>query len=192
MRKVEYEVKNLDCAGCAGKIQHKATTMAGILNANLDLYKKRFTLETNENFEEELFLHEINSFADSIEPGTKILKIEEFDEEEERRRKLQEKELEEKREKIEKITIIIGSILFIGTILSGKVSNNLKLILSLIAYVILGWDVVLKSFKNLSKGNFMDENFLMTIATFGAFYLNESTEAVGVMLFYKVGEYFQE
>lgn len=192
MRKVEYEVKNLDCAGCAGKIQHKATTMAGILNANLDLYKKRFTLETNENFEEELFLHEINSFADSIEPGTKILKIEEFDEEEERRRKLQEKELEEKREKIEKITIIIGSILFIGTILSGKVSNNLKLILSLIAYVILGWDVVLKSFKNLSKGNFMDENFLMTIATFGAFYLNESTEAVGVMLFYKVGEYFQD
>ena len=157
-----------------------------------NLYKKRFTLETNENFEEELFLHEINSFADSIEPGTKILKIEEFDEEEERRRKLQEKELEEKREKIEKITIIIGSILFIGTILSGKVSNNLKLILSLIAYVILGWDVVLKSFKNLSKGNFMDENFLMTIATFGAFYLNESTEAVGVMLFYKVGEYFQE
>lgn len=192
MRKVEYEVKNLDCAGCAGKIQHKATTMAGILNANLDLYKKRFTLETNENFEEELFLHEINSFADSIEPGTKILKIEEFDEEEERRRKLQEKELEEKREKIEKITIIIGSILFIGTILSGKVSNNLKLILSLIAYVILGWDVVLKSFKNLNKGNFMDENFLMTIATFGAFYLNESTEAVGVMLFYKVGEYFQD
>ena len=157
-----------------------------------NLYKKRFTLETNENFEEELFLHEINSFADSIEPGTKILKIEEFDEEEERRRKLQEKELEEKREKIEKITIIIGSILFIGTILSGKVSNNLKLILSLIAYVILGWDVVLKSFKNLSKGNFMDENFLMTIATFGAFYLNESTEAVGVMLFYKVGEYFQD
>ena len=40
MKKVEYEVKNLDCAGCAGKIQHKAGTMAGVLNANLDLYKK--------------------------------------------------------------------------------------------------------------------------------------------------------
>ena len=55
MKKVEYEVKNLDCAGCAGKIQHKAGTMAGVLNANLDLYKKRFTLETDENYEEELF-----------------------------------------------------------------------------------------------------------------------------------------
>ena len=94
MKKVEYEVKNLDCAGCAGKIQHKAGTMAGDLNANLDLYKKRFTLETDENYEEELFLHEINFFADSIEPGTQILKIEEYDEEEEIKRKLQEREEE--------------------------------------------------------------------------------------------------
>ena len=192
MKKVEYEVKNLDCAGCAGKIQHKAGTMAGVLNANLDLYKKRFTLETDENYEEELFLHEINFFADSIEPGTQILKMEEYDEEEETKRKLQEREEEERREKREKITIIIGTILFIVAIISGNISLQIRLILSIIAYIILGWDVVLKSFKNITKGNFMDENFLMTIATFGAFYLNESTEAVGVMLFYKIGEYFQD
>ena len=68
----------------------------------------------------------------------------------------------------------------------------IKLAVSIIAYIILGGDVVLKSFKNITKGNFLDENFLMTIATFGAFYLGETTEAVGVMLFYKVGEYFQE
>ena len=49
------KVKIQNCAGCAGKIQHKAGTMAGVLNANLDLYKKRFTLETDENYEEELF-----------------------------------------------------------------------------------------------------------------------------------------
>ncbi len=68
----------------------------------------------------------------------------------------------------------------------------LKLALSIAAYIILGGDVVLNSFKNITKGNFLDENFLMTIATFGAFYLGETTEAVGVMLFYKIGEYFQE
>ena len=77
-------------------------------------------------------------------------------------------------------------------IILGRISYNLRIILAVIAYVILGWDVVLKSFKNILKGNFMDENFLMTIATFGAFYLGESTEAVGVMLFYKIGEYFQD
>lgn len=192
MRKIEYEVKNLDCAGCAGKIQHKAGTMSGVLNANLDLYKKRFTLETDNNYDEEDFLNEINSFADSIEPGTKILKIEKYDEEEENRKKALEKELEEKREKREKLAIIIGGILFILAILMGKISVNLRFIIAIIAYIILGWDVVLKSLKNITKGNFMDENFLMTIATFGAFYLNESTEAVGVMLFYKIGEYFQD
>ena len=192
MRKIEYEVKNLDCAGCAGKIQHKAGTMSGVLNANLDLYKKRFTLETDNNYDEEDFLNEINSFADSIEPGTKILKIEKYDEEEENRKKALEKELEEKREKREKLAIIIGGILFILAILMGKISVNLRFIIAIIAYIILGWDVVLKSLKNITKGNFMDENFLMTIATFGAFYLNESTEAVGVMLFYKIGEHFQD
>lgn len=192
MTKVEYEVKNLDCAGCAGKIQHKASTMAGVLNANLDLYKKRFVLEIDDLFEEELFLHQINYFADSIEPGTEILKMAEYDEEEELKRKKEEERKVELQEKREKITLIVGGILFISAVFLGNLSIQLKLILSIIAYIILGGDVVLKSFKNITKGNLMDENFLMTIATFGAFYIGEHTEAVGVMLFYKIGEYFQD
>lgn len=192
MKKIEYEVKNLDCAGCAGKIQHKAGTMIGVLNANLDLYKKRFVLEIDDKFEEDSFLGTINRFADSIEPGTKIFKIDEYDEEEELRKKVIEKIEEEKKEKIEQITIILGMILFVGAILAINISYNLRIILSVITYIILGWDVILKSFKNMSKKNFLDENFLMTIATFGAFYLNETIEAVGVMLFYKIGEYFQD
>lgn len=192
MTKVEYEVKNLDCAGCAGKIQHKASTMAGVLNANLDLYKKRFVLEIDDLFEEELFLHQINYFADSIEPGTEILKMTEYDEEEELKRRKEEERKAELQEKREKIALIAGGTLFIGAILLGNLSIQLKLILSIIAYIILGGDVVLKSFKNITKGNLMDENFLMTIATFGAFYIGEHTEAVGVMLFYKIGEYFQD
>lgn len=192
MKKVEYEVKNLDCAGCAGKIQYKAGTMKGVFNANLDLYKKRFILEVDEDFEEDSFLSTINIFANSIEPGTEITKLEEYNEEEELKRREEERKKEELEEKKEKITIIIGLILFLMAIILGRISYNLRIVLAVIAYIILGWDVVLKSFKNILKGNFMDENFLMTIATFGAFYLGESTEAVGVMLFYKIGEYFQD
>lgn len=192
MKKVEYEVKNLDCAGCAGKIQYKAGTMKGVFNANLDLYKKRFILEVDEDFEEDSFLSTINVFANSIEPGTEITKLEEYNEEEELKRREEERKKEELEEKKEKITIIIGLILFLMAIILGRISYNLRIVLAVIAYIILGWDVVLKSFKNILKGNFMDENFLMTIATFGAFYLGESTEAVGVMLFYKIGEYFQD
>lgn len=192
MKKVKYEVKNLDCAGCAGKIQYKAGTMKGVFNANLDLYKKRFILEVDEDFEEDSFLSTINIFANSIEPGTEIVKLEEYNEEEELKRREEERKKEELEEKKEKITIIIGLILFLMAIILGRISYNLRIVLAIIAYIILGWDVVLKSFKNILKGNFMDENFLMTIATFGAFYLGESTEAVGVMLFYKIGEYFQD
>lgn len=166
--------------------------MAGVLNANLDLYKKRFVLEIDDLFEEELFLHQINYFADSIEPGTEILKMAEYDEEEELKRKKEEERKVELQEKREKITLIVGGILFISAVFLGNLSIQLKLILSIIAYIILGGDVVLKSFKNITKGNLMDENFLMTIATFGAFYIGEHTEAVGVMLFYKIGEYFQD
>ena len=60
------------------------------------------------------------------------------------------------------------------------------------AYLILGWEVISAAAKNLTKGHVLDENFLMSIATIGAFAIGDFAEAVGVMLFYRVGEYFEE
>ncbi len=59
------------------------------------------------------------------------------------------------------------------------------------AWLVLGWEVLTTAAKNLTKGHILDENFLMSIATIGAFAINEFPEAVGVMLFYRVGEYFE-
>ncbi|QNM15934.1 heavy metal translocating P-type ATPase [Fusobacterium hominis] len=186
MKKIEYKVLNLDCAGCAGKIQHKATTMQGISSAEINLYNKNFILETDEYFNEDDFLQTINKYADSIEPGTKIVAIDNNKED------INSSLEDENDEKKEKMMIIVGLIVFLASFVAGIYSTNLKIILSIIAYLILGLDVITNSIKNMTKGNFMDENFLMTIATLGAFYLNETTEAVGVMLFYKIGEYFQD
>lgn len=186
MKKIEYKVLNLDCAGCAGKIQHKATTMQGISSAEINLYNKNFILETDEYFNEDDFLQTINKYADSIEPGTKIVAIDNNKED------INSSLEDENDEKKEKMMIIVGLIVFLGSFVAGIYSTNLKIILSIIAYLILGLDVITNSIKNMTKGNFMDENFLMTIATLGAFYLNETAEAVGVMLFYKIGEYFQD
>lgn len=186
MKKIEYKVLNLDCAGCAGKIQHKATTMQGISSAEINLYNKNFILETDEYFNEDDFLQTINKYADSIEPGTKIVAIDNNKED------INSSLEDENDEKKEKIMIIVGLIVFLASFVAGIYSTNLKIILSIIAYLILGLDVITNSIKNMTKGNFMDENFLMTIATLGAFYLNETAEAVGVMLFYKIGEYFQD
>lgn len=81
--------------------------------------------------------------------------------------------------------ILIG----LGLLIFGAVT---KLeIFAIISYIVVGYDIVLKAIKNIIKGKVFDENFLMTIATLAAFIIGEYNEAVAVMLFYQVGEYFQ-
>ena len=92
--------------------------------------------------------------------------------------------------KKKEVIIIISAILF-AIALFIKMNQNLQLILMLVAYILLGKDTVLRAVKNVEKGDFFDENFLMTVATLGAIMIGEYPEAVAVMLFYEVGELFQ-
>ena len=92
--------------------------------------------------------------------------------------------------KKKEVIIVISAILFIIALLV-KMNLTLQLILMLIAYILVGKDTVLGAIKNVEKGDFFDENFLMTVATLGAIMIGEYPEAVAVMLFYEVGELFQ-
>ena len=85
--------------------------------------------------------------------------------------------------------LIAGAVLFLAALLIRK--NALVLTVCIIAYIILGWNVLKTAVKNLTKGHVMDENFLMAVASIGAFFIGSYTEAVGVMLFYRVGEFFE-
>lgn len=90
--------------------------------------------------------------------------------------------------------IIVAAIVFILGMLSpifGVRSNNIKLIVFLVAYLIVGRDVLKRAIKNILAGQVFDENFLMTIATIGAFFVGEYPEGVAVMLFYQLGELFE-
>ena len=87
--------------------------------------------------------------------------------------------------------IIISGILFLIALLlkiENEVINN---ILFIISYIIVGKEILEKAFKNITRGKVFDENFLMTVATLGAFLIGEYPEAVAVMLFYQIGELFQ-
>ena len=95
-----------------------------------------------------------------------------------------------KMKKKKEVIIVISAILFIIALLV-KMNLTLQLILMLIAYILVGKDTVLGAIKNVEKGDFLDEKFLMTIATLGAILIGEYPEAVAVMLFYEVGELFQ-
>ena len=95
-----------------------------------------------------------------------------------------------KMKKKKEVIIVISAILFVIALLV-KVNLTLQLILMLIAYILVGIVTVLGAIKNVEKGDFLDEKFLMTIATLGAILIGEYPEAVAVMLFYEVGELFQ-
>ena len=86
---------------------------------------------------------------------------------------------------------MIGGIIFAGAILA-PLPNFMKIVLYLVSYLIIGGEVVLTAIRNIKRGEVFDENFLMTVATVGAFAIKEYPEAVAVMLFYMVGELFQD
>lgn len=89
------------------------------------------------------------------------------------------------------IRIIIGAALFATALYVEANNSAIGLGLFLASFIIIGGDVVLKAVKNILKGQVFDENFLMSIATIGAFIIGECPEGVAVMLFYQVGELFQ-
>lgn len=116
------------------------------------------------------------------------------DEHEEIKPKKLEKPKEKKEINKELIKIIIGVMVYAFGIYEMAVGNTgtFGVVVFLAAYILIGGDVLLKAAKNLFRGQVMDENFLMSIATIGAIAIGEHSEAVGVMLFYKIGEYLQQ
>ena len=89
------------------------------------------------------------------------------------------------------IRIIISFILLVIAFILKLDNTIINNILFIISYLIVGYDIILKAIRNITRGKVFDENFLMTIATLGAFFISEFPEAVAVMLFYQVGELFQ-
>ena len=100
-------------------------------------------------------------------------------------------EHEDENIKIEIIKLVIALIIFIFAILK-IVPEKIKIMLYILAYILAGYKVLFKSIKNVFKGEIFDENFLMSIATIGAFAIDEPLEAVAVMIFYNLGEIFED
>ena len=92
----------------------------------------------------------------------------------------------------EKHIVIAGACAFAAGVLLNLIHWNwISTLCFVISYLILGKDIIVTAFQNLVRGNLFDENFLMSLATIGAFLIGETPEAAGVMLFYRVGEYFE-
>ncbi len=182
----------LDCANCAAKIEAKINALEGVKQASMNFANKTITIEISDADKSEEIINKAKKIIDTIEPDVKII---EPDESSAKNTKKNVKSLEdeEKNEsnRNEIIRLGIGAALFaIGLIF--KFSFWTELTIYLTSYILVGGEVVIKAIKNIARGQVFDENFLMTIATIGAFSIKQFPEGVAVMLFYEIGEYFQD
>ena len=179
-----YLIENLDCANCGAKIEKKLNELPEIKSAQLTFATKKLKIVAQNP---DVLLPQINKIANSIENGVKIINADESSSKSHQNTK---KFFDEK--SIDIIEIVFGAILFIIGEFTSLVPDQYTLYLYIVAYLILGFHVLKTAITNLFHGNVFDENFLMSIATLGAFAIKEYPEAVGVMLFYRIGEYFEE
>ena len=174
-------IEGLDCPNCAAKVERKINTLEGIKEATVDFLGKKIVVLADEISENEL-VELIQTEVDKIEDGVKVFvpKVQagESSSEEEDTGKIKKK-------------LLIGGILFVLGIFVPKTLFIPKLAVFLVSYLVIGGDVLLSAFKNILNGQVFDENFLMAIATVGAFAIGEYPEGVAVMLFYQLGELFQ-
>lgn len=185
--KKKYRIEGIDCPNCAAKVERKMNELPDVA-VTLTFATSQLLVEAKNPDE---VLPKLREIADKMEPGTVI---EEYSSEKKTSVEADEDGGDDD-VKVELIKIVIGAFVFIGGVVCQKYLNVIPAVyieLFVVSYIILGGEVVLKAVKNLFRGKLFDENFLMSIATIGAFATGEYPEAVGVMLFYEIGELFED
>lgn len=173
-----YILENLGCANCAAKMERKIKELPEVEDAVITFATKQ--LKVASNHQEDL-LPVLQEICASIESEVVVKQKES---------KVHKEKQEENQKAI--IGILAGAVLFAAGMIFEDSYPTVTSIGFVIAYLILGGKIVLQAAKNLKKGHVFDENFLMSIATLAAFAIGDFAEAVGVMLFYRCGELFED
>lgn len=175
MEKV-YRLDGLDCANCAAKIERSVQQIKGVEQAQVDFMSTKLTIVAPEK-DIDRISDEAKEIVNKLEPDVEVNSVQ------------TEKVEESSKGKIIQIGVAIA-VLALLAILTPPMPW--KLIAYLILYLWIGYDVLKTAITNIFHGEIFDENFLMAIATVGAIAIGEYPEAVAVMLFYQVGEFFQD
>ena len=197
-----YIIENLGCANCAAKMESKIRALPQVEDASITFATRQLRVKAADP---DALLSEMTAIVTGIEPETKIVPREQAHHHDhgghchchddhcdcghdhnEHHHEHHEKKGGEGRQ------LLLGAGIFvIGLVLEALSFSLASKVVFVLSYLVLGFDIIKTAAKNLVRGHVFDENFLMSIATIGAFFINEFPEAVGVMLFYRVGEYFE-
>lgn len=185
-----YILEGLDCPNCAAKIEQKIQSMPEVEYANVVYSTKQLRVAAAG---QDQLLPAMTALVHSVEPEVEIIPYRRLSP---GAAAIQAVQTDMKREMFQNIALIVlGALLLIGgTGLhnAGILSEKLYPLVMLAGYAVCGGEVLWQAFQNLCRGQIFDENFLMSIATIGAFFIGEYPEALGVMLFYRVGELFED
>ena len=169
LKKLKWKIEGLDCANCAMKVEDAVNEVEGVAYASLNFTTKTLLFYVKKNADE-------NHIKEKVRKA--ILDAEEVE-------IIEGNEKKEKKKNYQAYILGTGIVVFV---LSLQFDWQIGIILS---YIMVGYSVIVKALKNIRRGEIFDENFLMLIATIGALVVGEYLEAVAVMLFYQLGEYFQ-
>ncbi|MFK4328012.1 Cd2+/Zn2+-exporting ATPase [Bacillus sp. RC55] len=178
-----FVLEGLDCANCAMKIENKVKEMPTVSEATVDFVSKKLRVEVANKRELESTVQNIKNVVQKLEPDVKVVREEE---------KGHDHGHDHGDGNVKKMIgrLVVGGILTGIAALAG-LSQMITIPLFVLAYLLIGGDIVWRAARNITRGQVFDENFLMAIATLGAFAIQQYPEAVAVMLFYQVGELFQ-
>lgn len=180
MAKYKYKIEGIDCASCADSLAEKTNKIDGVLHAQADFMHQTLSFEC-EPKDKERVTDAMRTMIAREEPDVVFRETEKIKEKEE------EEEEEEGKYMLQRL--VVGAVLFVISLFLQGIP---QIVVALASYFILGYDVIWKAIRNMGKGQLFDEHFLMSFATFAAIYLKDWKEAAGVMLFYQIGEYFQD
>ncbi len=183
---VTYVLEGLDCPNCAAKIEGDINSLDYVSNVQMNLISQTVTLEYKSVSKDFLF-EIVTEIVHDYEPQVNVF-------EHKSKASSAAADTSDGETKRTLIRFSIGALLYAAGLLLPLFVDApfyVRLALLIAAYIVLGFDVVFKAVKNIVRGRVFDENFLMTLSTIGAFVIGEYPEAVAVMLFYQVGEYFQ-
>ena len=192
-RTVLWSLENLGCANCAAKIERKVGELDGVAAASVDFVSKTLKFSLKMDDSDTSTAQKIKDIVHSIEPDIRI--VEPASSTANHRPVMQPAESSGEEgamiRRIKRIAYPVGALLFAAALLLKR-TDAVGIALYLTSYLIFGANILVKAVRKIGKGQIFDENFLMSVATIGAFAIGEYSEGVAVMIFYKIGEFFQD
>lgn len=176
---INININGLDCAHCAMKVEQEINKMDEVEDAMIIFSTETLKVKLNREMSDDELLKRLKNVIDKVESGITLSMKKDI-------KVIEKPKLFVCKDHVE---LIIGTIIYIiGIILGG---TKYDVFIFGIAYLLIGYKVLFKALKNIKRGQLFDENFLMCIATIGAFCISDYKEAIAVMLFYSIGEIFQ-